>query len=115
MCCPVRGCSTDLQNHSDCDNSEDVKTTLSFIHLLCSSSSVPSVYCCCCLANVSLPGIGVSVPELRPFFYINVADITALETEMSYVACESNFLLLGLLLYFYSNPAVCVFVCLLNC
>lgn len=47
-----------------------------------------SVYCCCCLANVSLPGIGVSVPELRPFFYINVADIAALQTEMSYVACE---------------------------
>lgn len=49
---------------------------------------VLSVYCCCCLANVSLPGIGVSVPELRPFFYINVADIAALQTEMSYVACE---------------------------
>ncbi|KAA8590451.1 DENN domain-containing protein 11 [Etheostoma spectabile] len=48
------------------------------------------VYCCCCLANVSLPGIGVSVPELRPFFYINVADITALETEMSFVACTTE-------------------------
>ena len=47
-----------------------------------------SVYCLCCLANVSLPGVGVSVPELRPFFYINIADITTLETEMSYVACE---------------------------
>lgn len=48
------------------------------------------VYCCCCLANVSLPGIGASVPELRPFFYINIADITALETEMSYVACTTE-------------------------
>ncbi|XP_076588794.1 DENN domain-containing protein 11 [Chaetodon auriga] len=48
------------------------------------------VYCCCCLANVSLPGIGASVPELRPFFYINVADIAALETEMSYVACTTE-------------------------
>lgn len=48
----------------------------------------PSVYCCCCLANVSIPGIGVSVPELRPFFYINIADISALETELSYVACK---------------------------
>ncbi|TKS73153.1 Protein LCHN [Collichthys lucidus] len=48
------------------------------------------VYCCCCLANVSLPGIGVSVPELRPFFYINIADITTLETEMSYVACTTE-------------------------
>ncbi|XP_029951894.1 protein LCHN-like [Salarias fasciatus] len=48
------------------------------------------VYCCCCLANISLPGIGVSVPELRPFFYINIADITALETELSYVACTTE-------------------------
>ncbi|XP_026783539.1 DENN domain-containing protein 11 isoform X2 [Pangasianodon hypophthalmus] len=48
------------------------------------------VYCCCCLANVSIPGIGGSVPELRPFFYINVADITALETELSYVACTTE-------------------------
>uniref|UniRef100_A0A8D3DSN5 DENN domain-containing protein 11 n=2 Tax=Scophthalmus maximus TaxID=52904 RepID=A0A8D3DSN5_SCOMX len=48
------------------------------------------VYCCCSLANVSLPGIGVSVPELRPFFYINVADIPTLETEMSYVACTTE-------------------------
>ncbi|XP_029104206.1 DENN domain-containing protein 11 [Scleropages formosus] len=48
------------------------------------------VYCCCCLANVSLPGVGVSVPELRPFFYINVADISALETEVSYVACTTE-------------------------
>ncbi|KAF3689085.1 Protein LCHN [Channa argus] len=48
------------------------------------------VYCCCCLANVSLPGFGVSVPELRPFFYINIADITALETELSYVACTTE-------------------------
>ncbi|XP_066540457.1 DENN domain-containing protein 11 isoform X2 [Hoplias malabaricus] len=48
------------------------------------------VYCCCCLANVSIPGIGASVPELRPFFYINVADISALETELSYVACTTE-------------------------
>ncbi|KAM3609943.1 uncharacterized protein V6R79_022735 [Siganus canaliculatus] len=48
------------------------------------------VYCCCSLANISIPGIGVSVPELRPFFYVNIADITALETEMSYVACTTE-------------------------
>ncbi|XP_041113051.1 DENN domain-containing protein 11-like [Polyodon spathula] len=48
------------------------------------------VYGCCCLANVSLPGIGVSVPEFRPFFYINVADIEVLETEVSYVACTTE-------------------------
>ena len=59
---------------------------------LCSGFSccsvLPTVYCCCSLANISIPGIGVSVPEFRPFFYINVADIAALATEMSYVACE---------------------------
>ncbi|XP_051512151.1 DENN domain-containing protein 11-like isoform X3 [Myxocyprinus asiaticus] len=48
------------------------------------------VYCCCCLANVSIPGMGVLVPELRPFFYVNVADIAALETELSYVACTTE-------------------------
>ncbi|XP_035645706.1 DENN domain-containing protein 11 [Oncorhynchus keta] len=48
------------------------------------------VYCCCSLANISIPGIGVSVPEFRPFFYINVADIAALATEMSYVACTTE-------------------------
>lgn len=48
------------------------------------------VYCLCCLANISIPGIGVSVPELRPFFYVNIADIPALETELSYVACTTE-------------------------
>lgn len=50
-------------------------------------NSLP-VYCCCCLANISIPGIGVVVPEFRPFFYVNVADISALENELSYVACK---------------------------
>lgn len=48
------------------------------------------VYCCCCLANIPVPGLSVTVPELRPFFYINIADITALETELSYVACTTE-------------------------
>lgn len=52
------------------------------------TSAVPPVYCCCCLANVSLPGIGGTVPESKPFFYVNVADIETLEVEVSYVACE---------------------------
>lgn len=51
-------------------------------------SSFPTVYCCCCLANVSLPGIGGTIPESKPFFYVNVADIESLEVEVSYVACE---------------------------
>lgn len=46
------------------------------------------MYCCCCLANISLPGIGGTVPEPKPFFYVNVADIESLEVEVSYVACE---------------------------
>lgn len=54
------------------------------------TSVVPTlpVYCCCCLANVSLPGIGGTIPESKPFFYVNVADIESLEVEVSYVACE---------------------------
>ncbi|XP_011357854.2 protein LCHN [Pteropus vampyrus] len=48
------------------------------------------VYCCCCLANVSLPGIGSTVPESKPFFYVNVADIESLEVEVSYVACTTE-------------------------
>lgn len=73
------------------------------------------VYCCCCLANVSLPGIGSSVPELRPFFYINVADINVLATEVSYIACEWSWSLKDLwntfgkiwnlmILYIYCRP-----------
>ncbi|XP_043821740.1 DENN domain-containing protein 11 [Dromiciops gliroides] len=48
------------------------------------------VYCCCCLANVSLPGIGGTIPESKPFFYVNVADIESLEIEVSYVACTTE-------------------------
>ncbi|XP_029472008.1 protein LCHN isoform X2 [Rhinatrema bivittatum] len=48
------------------------------------------VYCCCCLANIPLPGIGGSVPESKPFFYVNVADIETLDTEISYVACTTE-------------------------
>ncbi|KAM9029949.1 DENN domain-containing protein 11 isoform 2-T2 [Ara ararauna] len=48
------------------------------------------VYCCCCLGNVSLPGLGGTVPESKPFFYVNVADIEMLETEVSYVACTTE-------------------------
>ncbi|KAG7215927.1 hypothetical protein INR49_031523 [Caranx melampygus] len=48
------------------------------------------VYCCCCLANISIPGVNVAVPEFRPFFYVNVADISALENELSYVACTTE-------------------------
>ncbi|EPY80701.1 protein LCHN-like protein [Camelus ferus] len=52
----------------------------------------PQHACCCCLANVSLPGIGGTVPESKPFFYVNVADIESLEVELSYVACEQMLL-----------------------
>ncbi|XP_035476279.2 DENN domain-containing protein 11-like [Scophthalmus maximus] len=48
------------------------------------------VYCCCCLANISIPGVSAAVPEFRPFFYVNVADISALENELSYVACTTE-------------------------
>ncbi|MEE6477758.1 hypothetical protein FKM82_011622 [Ascaphus truei] len=48
------------------------------------------VYCCCCLANVTLPGIGMTAPECKPFFYVNVADIGTLDSEISYVACTTE-------------------------
>ncbi|NP_001089578.1 DENN domain-containing protein 11 [Xenopus laevis] len=48
------------------------------------------VYCCCCLANVTLPGIGATAPESKPFFYVNVADIQTLDGEGSYVACTTE-------------------------
>lgn len=32
----------------------------------------------------------MAVPEFRPFFYVNVADISALENELSYVACTTE-------------------------
>ena len=50
------------------------------------SVSCDPVYCACCLANHSIPGLNNI--ELRPHFYVNVADIEALENEVSYVACE---------------------------
>ncbi|CAG5117486.1 unnamed protein product [Candidula unifasciata] len=46
------------------------------------------VYCACCLANHSIPGLN-SI-ELRPHFYVNVADIEALESEVAYVACTTE-------------------------
>lgn len=53
------------------------------------TSAVPPVYCCCCLASVSLPGIGGTVlPESKHFLLRHVADIESLEVEVSYVACE---------------------------
>ncbi|KAE8613281.1 hypothetical protein XENTR_v10007653 [Xenopus tropicalis] len=48
------------------------------------------VYCCCCLANVTLPGIGATAPESKPFFYVSVADIQTLDAEGSYVACTTE-------------------------
>ncbi|XP_077325379.1 DENN domain-containing protein 11 isoform X1 [Lithobates pipiens] len=48
------------------------------------------VYCCCCLANVTLPGVGATAPEAKPFFYVNVADIETLDDEVSYVACTTE-------------------------
>ena len=44
------------------------------------------VYCACCLGSHNVQGLGDH--ELRPHFYINVADIETLENEMSFIACE---------------------------
>lgn len=45
-----------------------------------------AVYCACCLASHRVQGLGTR--ELRPHFYVSVADIEALENEISYVACK---------------------------
>jgi len=47
------------------------------------------VYCCCCLANHSMHRQLMS-PGTKPHFYINVADIDNLETELSYIACTTE-------------------------
>ena len=44
-----------------------------------------SVYCACCLAKHDLAGIG---NKEKPHFYVNVADIETLESEISYIACK---------------------------
>jgi len=46
-----------------------------------------TVYCCCCLANHSMHRRLMS-REAQPHFYINVADIDNLESEVSYIACQ---------------------------
>ena len=45
------------------------------------------VYCACCLANHSLENSIVD-KDLVPHFYVNVADIESLESELSYIACK---------------------------
>ena len=46
-----------------------------------------SVYCACCLANHSVEN-RLTDRKISPHFYVNVADIEALETEMAYIACK---------------------------
>ncbi len=45
------------------------------------------MYCCCSLANHNLEH-SLGQREITPHFYVNVADIETLETELSYVACK---------------------------
>lgn len=45
------------------------------------------VYCCCCLASHDITGLGST---LKPHFYVNVADIETLETEVNYIACTTE-------------------------
>jgi len=46
---------------------------------------IVTVYCACCLANHDIPGLG---HEMKPHFYVNVADIETLESEVTYIACK---------------------------
>ncbi|XP_052815250.1 DENN domain-containing protein 11-like [Mya arenaria] len=45
------------------------------------------VYCACCLANHDMRGMGRKV---KPHFYVNVADIETLESEVTYIACTTE-------------------------
>ncbi|KAK3085670.1 hypothetical protein FSP39_006920 [Pinctada imbricata] len=45
------------------------------------------VYCACCLGNHDMGRLG---HEEKPHFYVNVADIEALESEVSYIACTTE-------------------------
>ncbi|XP_060552703.1 DENN domain-containing protein 11-like [Ruditapes philippinarum] len=45
------------------------------------------VYCACCLANHDLRGLG---RRYKPQFYVNVADIETLESEVMYIACTTE-------------------------
>ncbi|KAI0211940.1 DENN domain-containing protein 11 [Lamellibrachia satsuma] len=47
------------------------------------------VYVTCCLANHSLHTSVGSTPP-KPHFYVNVADINSLESELSYIACTTE-------------------------
>ncbi|CAG2208217.1 Protein LCHN [Mytilus edulis] len=44
-------------------------------------------YCACCLGNHDIGGLG---HEMKPHFYVNVADIETLESEVSYIACTTE-------------------------
>ena len=62
---------------------------LNSYRLLFYLDSIP-VYCLCCLANHNVEN-SLTDNEVIPYFYVNVADIETLETELSYVACEGTF------------------------
>ncbi|ELT95107.1 hypothetical protein CAPTEDRAFT_176151 [Capitella teleta] len=47
------------------------------------------VYCACCLGNHNLHSALMS-QEPKPQFYVNVADIDTLETEVQYIACTTE-------------------------
>ncbi|XP_064599038.1 DENN domain-containing protein 11-like isoform X2 [Liolophura sinensis] len=46
------------------------------------------VYCTCCLGNHDIEGLGSQ--SIKPHFYINVADIETLESEVAYIACTTE-------------------------
>lgn len=50
------------------------------------------MYCACTLGQYEVE-LETS-PELKPYFYINIADIDSVESEVSYVACKYHFMLL---------------------
>lgn len=45
------------------------------------------MYCACCLGNHEVGKLG---HEVQPHFYVNVADIETLESEVAYIACTTE-------------------------
>ena len=46
-----------------------------------------SVYCACSLGNHNIEN-RLTDKQITPHFYVNVADIESLESEMAYIACK---------------------------
>ncbi len=50
------------------------------------------MYCACCLGKITIDGLNSDdVAAIRPYFYVNVADIDVIAKEKTYIACGFDF------------------------